>query len=314
MADLPQAFKGRGAASNPEGRFETIRYQPEDDGWHHDLLDEQRPRPRTQVAEERARSVITHNDSPDIRLAGANVNLNDETKAAHLNRIRRLAPEAYLIGAWSGSVIMRMSSSRESFEFLTELQEAGLLAPILKVDEVELSEVGASNAKASAPMSVSQSDDNRIEILIERISQWRPVDEKAPWYVIHHHFANYLREQLESKQLAHDGYSISQEVLVMDTSSVVPPRVFDFIVHWLSRTSEPPLEFPIEITRFQTISKLLSNLLRMADVSIPMAYVVWGVPSDRKMHLNEQVASFERMNANIRIIIIPKDRNDGDDM
>jgi len=62
----PQVHKGRGAASNPEGRFETIRHHAEDDGWQSLLLDEAAPRPRTEVTEERARSVITHNDSPDI--------------------------------------------------------------------------------------------------------------------------------------------------------------------------------------------------------------------------------------------------------
>ncbi|TBR35857.1 MULTISPECIES: PA0069 family radical SAM protein [Dyella] len=64
--DQPHAFKGRGAASNPEGRFESIRKYAEDDGWQHAVLDEERPRPKTEVTEERARSVITRNDSPDI--------------------------------------------------------------------------------------------------------------------------------------------------------------------------------------------------------------------------------------------------------
>jgi DNA repair photolyase len=69
MADIPfpsQALKGRGAASNPEGRFESIRHHAEDDGWQSLLLDEAAPRPHTEVTEERARSVITRNDSPDI--------------------------------------------------------------------------------------------------------------------------------------------------------------------------------------------------------------------------------------------------------
>ncbi|HVX05817.1 MAG TPA: PA0069 family radical SAM protein [Rhodanobacteraceae bacterium] len=62
----PARIKGRGAASNPEGRFEHVRHQAEDDGWQGALLDESAPRPRTEVSEERARSVITRNDSPDI--------------------------------------------------------------------------------------------------------------------------------------------------------------------------------------------------------------------------------------------------------
>ena len=66
-----RAIKGRGAASNPEGRFETIRHDAEDDGWSHELLDETAPRPRTEVTEERARSVISRNDSPDIHFTQA---------------------------------------------------------------------------------------------------------------------------------------------------------------------------------------------------------------------------------------------------
>lgn len=65
------AIKGRGAASNVEGRFESIRHHAEDDGWSHALLDETAPRPRTEVTEERARSVISRNDSPDIHFTQA---------------------------------------------------------------------------------------------------------------------------------------------------------------------------------------------------------------------------------------------------
>jgi hypothetical protein len=64
-------IKGRGAASNPEGRFESTRHHAEDDGWQSALLDEEAPRPRTEVTEERARSVISRNDSPDVGFSQA---------------------------------------------------------------------------------------------------------------------------------------------------------------------------------------------------------------------------------------------------
>lgn len=62
--DAPARVKGRGAASNPEGRFESIEKTREDDGWQHE--EDATPRPATQVTEERARSIISHNESPDI--------------------------------------------------------------------------------------------------------------------------------------------------------------------------------------------------------------------------------------------------------
>ena len=70
-AEPVRPIKGRGAASNPEGRFESTRHRAEDDGWSRDVLDDERPRPKTEVTEERARSVISRNDSPDIGFSQA---------------------------------------------------------------------------------------------------------------------------------------------------------------------------------------------------------------------------------------------------
>ncbi|KPV40372.1 DNA repair photolyase [Thiohalorhabdus denitrificans] len=60
-ADPP---KGRGATSNPEGRFEPITHEPVDDGWGD--KDPLPPTLRTEVAVDAARTAITWNDSPDL--------------------------------------------------------------------------------------------------------------------------------------------------------------------------------------------------------------------------------------------------------
>ncbi|MGO1073522.1 PA0069 family radical SAM protein [Lysobacter sp. CA199] len=65
----PQApIKGRGAASRVPGRFERRVAIGEDDGWGsvYEDLGEDAPRPQTTVQEERARSIISRNNSPDI--------------------------------------------------------------------------------------------------------------------------------------------------------------------------------------------------------------------------------------------------------
>ena len=54
--------RGRGATANPDGRFEATRREAFDDGWHPDDLTGR----RTEVTPERARTIITRNDSPDI--------------------------------------------------------------------------------------------------------------------------------------------------------------------------------------------------------------------------------------------------------
>jgi DNA repair photolyase len=57
--------KGRGALSNPQGRFETRRVEAVDDGWMMDAEDEL-PALATTVTAEHAKSIISRNDSPDI--------------------------------------------------------------------------------------------------------------------------------------------------------------------------------------------------------------------------------------------------------
>src|ERR1700732_4761856 len=58
-----QSFTGRGALSNPPGRFDLQKLEAVDDGWY---LEESPDSIATTLEPERARSVISHNDSPDI--------------------------------------------------------------------------------------------------------------------------------------------------------------------------------------------------------------------------------------------------------
>jgi DNA repair photolyase len=56
-------IKGRGSADQREGRFESRHVLPEEDGW---WREEEIRAPATEVKVEIARSIISHNDSPDI--------------------------------------------------------------------------------------------------------------------------------------------------------------------------------------------------------------------------------------------------------
>jgi DNA repair photolyase len=65
MISPPKSRKGRGALSNPQGRFESQRVEAVDDGWMIDT-DGQQPPLATTITAERAKSIIARNESPDI--------------------------------------------------------------------------------------------------------------------------------------------------------------------------------------------------------------------------------------------------------
>ncbi len=71
--------KGRGALSNMEGRFETQTTEAFDDGWSPDE-DEGNSAIGTLVTEERAKTILTRNGSPDIPF---NVSLNPYRGCEH---------------------------------------------------------------------------------------------------------------------------------------------------------------------------------------------------------------------------------------
>ena len=63
----PAPRKGRGAVTNVQGRYEVDQREAVDDGWIAPPEEESgRPALRTQLFEERAKSILTHNQSPDI--------------------------------------------------------------------------------------------------------------------------------------------------------------------------------------------------------------------------------------------------------
>lgn len=56
--------RGRGAGSNPDGRYLELSREAFDDGWH--TGDPEAPALKTTVTEERPKSIINHNKSPDL--------------------------------------------------------------------------------------------------------------------------------------------------------------------------------------------------------------------------------------------------------
>jgi len=59
-------IKGRGSISNRNSRFEQLQREAFDDEWGNGYHDDCPSRPATVVANETAKSIISHNDSPDI--------------------------------------------------------------------------------------------------------------------------------------------------------------------------------------------------------------------------------------------------------
>ncbi len=72
-----QSFKGRGALSNVAGRFDSTTLERTDDGWYQEEVEEA---PGETVLPDRAKSVISSNDSPDV---GFDLSINPYRGCSH---------------------------------------------------------------------------------------------------------------------------------------------------------------------------------------------------------------------------------------
>jgi DNA repair photolyase len=76
----PPTPKGRGAKSNSSGRYEAFTRHDFDDGWSEPTDDDSPPQLKTELQVEKARKIITTNDSPDI---GFNYSINPYRGCEH---------------------------------------------------------------------------------------------------------------------------------------------------------------------------------------------------------------------------------------
>jgi hypothetical protein len=67
-----QSLKGRGALSNPPGRFDLQQLAPVDDGWY---LEESPDSIATTLEPERAREIINTNDSRTFRSSNRSIRI-----------------------------------------------------------------------------------------------------------------------------------------------------------------------------------------------------------------------------------------------
>src|SRR6476469_3157617 len=78
MTTFTQQIRGRGARSNATGRYESQVREAFDDGWEGD--EDAPPQLATTVSPEKAKAIITRNDSPDI---GFNASINPYRGCEH---------------------------------------------------------------------------------------------------------------------------------------------------------------------------------------------------------------------------------------
>ncbi|HGK7304063.1 TPA: hypothetical protein ACJ509_001945 [Stenotrophomonas maltophilia] len=141
-------------------------------------------------------------------------------------------------------------------------------------------------------------DGSRVDILIERIADWQPNisnDHESMWVS---NLVSYLGRTIESCGLGMDGYGIPVFISVPNVSL---NKRFDIVV-FLNRHQGNPEILPIDVVRFSGFSQLADTLLSLPESRETIVLVIYGIPEEAEGRARDQIADFEKINTNVRII------------
>ncbi len=154
------------------------------------------------------------------------------------------------------------------------------------------SDTGLSNAN-QVP-----ADNARVDKLIERLADWKPNisdDHESLWVS---NLVSYLGNTIESCDLGGDGYGIPVFISVPNISL---NKRFDIVVVLNRRRGNSEI-LPIDVIRFKGFSQLADTLLSLPETRETIVLVIYGVPEVSEGRTRDQIAEFEKVNMNVRII------------
>lgn len=152
----------------------------------------------------------------------------------------------------------------------------------------------------SAPGDVKQitPDNTRIHKLIAHLADWKPNisdDYESLWVS---NLVSYLGNTIESHDLGKDGYGIP---VFISIPSISLNKRFDIVVVLNGRGANPEI-LPIDVVRFRSFSHLADTLLSLPETREPMALVIYGIPEGSERGAKDQIAEFETINTNVRVV------------
>lgn len=211
-----------------------------------------------------------------------------------LGRIEQLAPGAFRSGGTNRAPQYR--GSEDALTVLMELQQVKALAPLLRVDQAVVISLEDMDSVPDSVPSPTMTFAPTAQ-LFDRIAEWRPSYSKLSGRAVEIEFISFLREHLEDIGRNLGGYSVQSEAKLEGVA-----RQFDFLLHWRNGPF-----VPMEVTRFQSLAKLTDDLLEFATVPVPMAYVLYGVPTASLDAARRAASQLAHINSNVRTFLISRE-------
>ncbi|MCA0012902.1 hypothetical protein LB561_09860 [Mesorhizobium sp. B292B1B] len=204
--------------------------------------------------------------------------------------LRRLVPDAQILGIFVGSIIIRVRSSKRSYGIVRRFQELGMLSFFFAVETVQIS----PPSDPREPMGFEGI--GPIERIAAWIRDWRP-QSKESLVTTEASLAGWLN-QLFVRDPALSDATMSRMAAVGDGASA------DFLLRLGTRV--PDALLAIELVRLRNRSSFFSQLEHVLHFRVPTILVVVG--TDQQIGgLREDINRLAQLNATVRVVTVALD-------
>lgn len=227
----------------------------------------------------------------EIRFGGTTLSAGERERL--LEELRRLVPDAEILGVFEGSIVVRLRSSKRSFLTMRRLLDLTVLPRFFKVEQVDLLDM--ENGERIAGFSAH----GTVARIAERISEWRPQPHEgsaetegslARW------LADWLvgDDQLSSATLA-------REALIGEFDR---PLRADILLQFPQAGANQRVV--IELVRLRHRRDFFSQLGRAQRLGVPTILVLVGM-SGELISLESDIRALSALDTNIRVVPIALD-------
>lgn len=225
----------------------------------------------------------------DLQASG--LRMSEENARKLFSAVTRIVPEAKLVGHWPGSIILRIRSSRRSFETMKLLSQLSVLPRVLGAESATIHLVEDGQAAATlAPGS-------RLDALLEVISDWR-ASPGLDWRQDEASLAEHLARAL-GRNSSLSGAQVLRDVRVHPAEY---PFELDFLLSW--QMPDGTVErIAIDLTRLRSSATFFHKVAQLLVLGKPLVLVAVGSAKllDR---LRDDIQRLAQLNANITVVTV----------
>lgn len=207
-----------------------------------------------------------------------------------LSQLRNLLPDAQIVDVVSGSLIVRLRSSKRRYTVFLRLNQLGALPQLFEVEKIDVSLL------LDSYLNDSLTSLGVLDRLAQHIGLWRP-KSYPDMAQAEQELAQWVRDWLKGESALSER-QVAREIFIGDGER---PLRADIVVRY--RENDDQGRIAVELVRLRTRDTFFRQIDRVRGIGVPVILVVMG-SLEQIEGLDEEFKKVRRLDATIRVVSV----------